>query len=95
MRYNSVKDMVHSVINKDELQKLLETLSADYALVGPSVKDSVIILDRMDYDDIPSGFEDIQQPGHYRRTGELFFISPRTRFIEKVPAPFFIYAAFF
>jgi ferredoxin len=66
MRYNSIKDMMHLVINKSELKKLFNTISGDYTLVGPRLKDGVIVLDRIDYDDIPSGFEDIQQPGHYR-----------------------------
>lgn len=66
MRYNSIKDMIHSVINKIEVEKLCNILSENYVLVGPKIKDGVIILDRIDYDDIPSGLEDIQQPGHYR-----------------------------
>ena len=68
--------MKHSVIKKNELKKLLKTLSRDYEPVGPLAKDGVIVLDRMNYDNIPSGFEDIQQPGHYRlKKGQESFFS--------------------
>jgi len=82
MRYNPVKDMMmHSVINKDEFKHLLHTLSGDHELVGPRINDSIISLDAMDHDGIPPGFEDIQEPGHYRLKKE------QNRFFSFGPGP--------
>ncbi|KPK01633.1 MAG: hypothetical protein AMK71_04840 [Nitrospira bacterium SG8_35_4] len=61
---------MQSVIDKSEFKKLFNALRGHYSIVGPVARDGVIVLDRVDYDEIPSGFEDIQQPGHYRLSKE-------------------------
>ncbi|MBZ5514660.1 MAG: 4Fe-4S dicluster domain-containing protein [Acidobacteriia bacterium] len=53
---------------KGSLQQVFDNLrAAGYTLVGPTVRDSAIVLDEIDgLDDLPQGWTDEQQPAHYR-----------------------------
>jgi ferredoxin len=56
------------VLDRDGFAALLGVLRADgYELVGPTVRDLAIVLDRIEgIDDLPRGVGDEQAPGHYR-----------------------------
>jgi sulfhydrogenase subunit beta (sulfur reductase) len=57
-------------IPKGSLQQVLDNLrAAGYLLVGPTVRDGAIVLEEIErLDDLPLGWTDEQQPGHYRLT---------------------------
>ena len=61
-------------LERDGLGRLLELLSEQgFELIGPTVRDGAIVLDRIDgVDDLPRGVREIQGPGTYRleQTGD-------------------------
>jgi ferredoxin len=57
-------------IEKRELHKLFDLLAEQYSVIGPCLKNEVIVLDEINFDDIPAGYKDIQGPGSYRSTKE-------------------------
>src|SRR3990172_4942172 len=65
-------------IDRDGLEGLLSLLvERGYELIGPTVRDGAIVLDRIDgVDDLPRGIAEEQGPGTYRlvdRDDELLF----------------------
>jgi sulfhydrogenase subunit beta (sulfur reductase) len=67
-------------IGKEGLRFLFEGLKGSYRMIGPKLLDGVVVLDEIDYDDIPAGCSDKQKPGFYRasaeRAPEIFSFSP-------------------
>jgi ferredoxin len=61
-------------LERDALGRLLDLLvERGYELIGPTVRDGAIVLDRIDgVDDLPQGIREIQGPGTYRleQTGD-------------------------
>ena len=61
-------------LERDALGRLLDLLvERGYELIGPTVRDGAIVLDRIDgVDDLPRGIREIQGPGTYRleQTGD-------------------------
>ena len=65
-------------IHRSAFARLLEALTADgYRLIGPTVRDGAIVLDRIDgLDDLPAGVAEEQRPGGYelsRRDDDRLF----------------------
>ncbi|MBI1750565.1 MAG: 4Fe-4S dicluster domain-containing protein [Acidobacteria bacterium] len=65
------------VIPKAALQLLFDNLlAAEFTLVGPTVRDSAIVLEEISrVDELPAGWTDVQQPGQYRlaKNGNAYF----------------------
>lgn len=64
--------------SKEQFQRVLEFLSSDgYQIIGPTIRDKVIILDELQsVQDLPIGWTDEQEPGFYRlkkRTDQAYF----------------------
>ena len=57
-------------IEKRELRKLFDLLADQYSVIGPALKNEVIVLNEINFDDIPAGYREIQDPGSYRLTKE-------------------------
>lgn len=55
-----------TTIKKDTLRLLFDILKESYTVVGPIIRDSVVVLSPVDFDDIPFGNTDHQEPGIYR-----------------------------
>ncbi len=60
--------MLTRYLERDALRQLLDVLvERGYELIGPTVRDGAIVLDRIDgVDDLPRGIREIQGPGTYR-----------------------------
>jgi hypothetical protein len=67
-RCDNVSQPEHVVLHASELGTLITTLVRwDYEVVGPTVRDGAIIYDRVTSPaDLPAGWTDEQEPGHYR-----------------------------
>ncbi len=67
-------------IGKENLRVLFEALKNRRRVIGPKLVDGVVVLDEIDYDDLPAGYSDSQGPGSYRisedRSPEIFSFSP-------------------
>src|SRR5688572_33172061 len=65
------------VLSRDGLQRLLQLLAGQYRVVGPTLRDRAIVYDDIaGVDDLPAGWTDEQDGGHYRvlrRTDEALF----------------------
>jgi ferredoxin len=70
----AVVEMTTRSLDRDGLGRLLDLLvERGYVLIGPTVRDGAIVLDRIDgVDDLPRGVREVQGPGAYRleRTGD-------------------------
>ena len=70
-------------VDRDGFARMLSLLSErGYQLIGPTVRDGAIVLDRIDgVDDLPRGVRETQGPGAYRleQTGDdrLFAVGAR------------------
>jgi ferredoxin len=53
-------------IKKRDLTRLFDSLAGEYSLIGPRLRNGVIVLDEIAFGDIPSGYMDTQGPGLYR-----------------------------
>lgn len=68
----------HGVLAKENLQRLLDTLSAKgYRIVGPIVRDGSVVWETIQsVSELPIGWRDHQEPARYRleqtRSGEIF-----------------------
>jgi len=58
--------MTKARMSKDRLKSLFETLKGDYRIVGPKIVQGTVILNEIDFDDMPAGSRDRQGPGTYR-----------------------------
>lgn len=60
--------MGKSVLTLKEFEKLFSLLQADgYAVIGPTIKDQAFVYEELaSVNDLPIGWTDEQQPGHYR-----------------------------
>ena len=58
----------HVVIAKEALQHIFTALrAANYTVVGPTIQEEAIVYDELtDINDLPVGWQDIQNPGTYR-----------------------------
>src|SRR5574338_1549977 len=58
----------HGVLAKENLQRLLDTLSAKgYRIIGPTAHDGSVVWETVrSVSDLPSGWRDQQEPGRYR-----------------------------
>ncbi len=55
------------VLSRDGLQRLLQLLAGQYRVVGPTLRDRAIVYDDIaGVDDLPAGWTDEQDGGHYR-----------------------------
>ena len=66
--------MLTRYLERDALRQLLDLLvERGFELIGPTVRDGAIVLDRIDgVDDLPRGIQEVQGPGTYRleQTGD-------------------------
>ena len=69
---------LNSILTVTEFGKLLQALrEKGYEIIGPTMRDGAIVYDQLEtIDDLPAGWSDEQEPGHYRlhqrRDGALF-----------------------
>lgn len=74
--------MQGKALNQDDLRSLFRQLQADgYRIIGPKVQDDVVTLTELtDFDELPVGILDIQEPGAYRleETGDKSLFRYRT-----------------
>lgn len=61
-----IKGMKTTKIKKDYLRLLFDRLKDSYIVIGPREKSGAVILAKIDFDDIPAGYRDIQGSGTYR-----------------------------
>lgn len=53
-------------IEKEEIKRLFDSLAREYSVIGPRLKNEVIIMSEIVFNDIPAGHTDTQRPGYYR-----------------------------
>ncbi|MDA8168640.1 MAG: 4Fe-4S dicluster domain-containing protein [Nitrospiraceae bacterium] len=58
--------MLKQKLKKEHLGLLFDKLKVTHGVLGPKVENGVVTLAEIDAHDIPSGYEDHQQPGGYR-----------------------------
>ena len=55
------------ILGPEALQRLIEVLALEYRVIGPTVADGAVVLrDLASADDLPTGWIDEQEGGHYR-----------------------------
>ena len=56
------------ILNRVDLNSLIDVLNKhDYQIIGPTLRDGAIIYDEIEStEDLPAGWTDAQEPGHYR-----------------------------
>ena len=55
------------ILGPEALQRLIEVLALEYRVIGPTVADGAVVLrDLASADDLPTGWLDEQEGGHYR-----------------------------
>lgn len=67
-------------LRREHFSSILDNLKDSFMTIGPKVENGVVILDEIDVNDIPAGYEDHQTAGNYRllkgERPEIFSFSP-------------------
>lgn len=58
--------MIKAKIKKDDLKIIFDILKDSHKIIGPKIANDVVTLSEIDFNDIPSGYIDSQNPGSYR-----------------------------
>jgi sulfhydrogenase subunit beta (sulfur reductase) len=54
------------IFDKQHLNKIFDILRNKYIIIGSRLRDGVIVLDELNYNDIPIGYSEHEEPGGYR-----------------------------
>jgi ferredoxin len=58
------------IFDKEHLKTLFDALSRTYTVIGPRLRNGVIVVDEITFNDIPFGYSDHEEPGLYRTQKE-------------------------
>lgn len=55
-------------VKKTSLKSIFDVISKSHRIIGPKIENDVLILTEAGFEDIPSGYKELQKPGQYRMT---------------------------